>query len=56
MANQKGFQPTRLIAGHSLGELIGPSKRVAARLCKEHKWRQSKYSRTCTRCGLVEDK
>ena len=47
---------TNNLAAFSLGELQGPTKRLATRLCQVHRWRQSKYSRTCTRCGFVEDK
>jgi hypothetical protein len=63
--NSRSFLKTRanvysggFVAG-TLGELKDvhrTAKRLASRVCKTHKWRQSKYSRTCTRCGFVEDK
>jgi hypothetical protein len=46
-------------AAGSLGDLKDAhrsAKRLASRICKTHVWRESKYSRTCTRCGFVEDK
>lgn len=52
----QGFQPTRTMAGLPLGAVVGPAKRVAAKVCKVHTWKQSKYTRTCTRCGVTEDK
>jgi hypothetical protein len=46
-------------AAGSLGDLKDAhrsAKRLASRVCKTHRWREAKYSRTCTRCGFVEDK
>lgn len=41
----------------SLGELQGaPARRVSVRICQKHVWKVAKYARTCTRCGLVEDR
>jgi hypothetical protein len=46
-------------AAGTLGELQDvhrSAKRLARRVCKMHRWRNAKYSRTCTRCGLEEDR
>jgi ribosomal protein L37E len=41
----------------TLGELQGPpARRVSVRICGKHVWKVAKYSRTCTRCGFVEDR
>jgi hypothetical protein len=44
------------LAAMSLGELQGPSRPVSRHICKNHRWRQSRWSRQCNVCGLVEDK
>jgi hypothetical protein len=56
------FHPSRRfqMAGHlsamSLGDLQAVKRPLAAQVCKHHVWRISKWSRQCTRCGLVEDR
>lgn len=63
--NSRSFVKTRVavysggFAAGSLGDLKDAhrsAKRLASRVCKTHRWREAKYSRTCTRCGFVEDK
>ena len=63
--NSRSFVKSRVnvhaggFAAGSLGELKDAhrtARRLASRICATHKWRESKYSRTCTRCGFVEDK
>lgn len=55
------FRPTRslkvsgALGALPLGAIVG-KKPVSKHLCQKHRWRQSRWSRTCTRCGLVEDK
>ena len=39
-----------------LKDLPRSSKRLASRLCQTHSWRVARFSRTCSRCGLVEDR
>ena len=59
----QGFRPNRTylqsgaMAAASLGDLQGAPKRKPARhLCRKHTWKQSRWTRTCTRCGVTEDK
>jgi hypothetical protein len=44
------------MAAMSLGELQGAKRELTGRVCKHHVWRIRKWSRECTRCGLLEDR
>jgi len=39
-----------------LGAMGETKKKPAARICRVHRWRRSKWSRQCSICGLVEDR
>ena len=52
----RSMKSSGALGAYSLGDLQGPSRRVSRHICKRHRWRQSRWSRQCNVCGLVEDK
>jgi hypothetical protein len=44
------------LAAYTLADLQSPKPKLKDKLCRRHSWREARYSRHCTRCGLVEDK
>jgi hypothetical protein len=62
MSMNRPFRPTRATVSNgnygalTLSEIQGPGRKSFPQLCKVHRWRESRYYRTCTRCGFVEDK
>lgn len=64
LTSSSGIKSRKFIAAGgftagSLGDLKDlhrSAKRLASRVCKTHRWRVAKFSRTCTRCGWVEDR
>lgn len=43
-------------AATSLAEIQDIPKQLARRICHKHLWKESRYSRTCNRCGITEYK
>ena len=39
-----------------LGEIQASKNSPANRICKNHVWRVSKFSKACSRCGIEEDR
>lgn len=40
----------------SLGAIQPASKKPSSRVCKNHAWKLSKYSKTCNRCGISQER
>jgi hypothetical protein len=53
----RSMKITGQLAAGTLAELqAGPTRKLAKRVCRQHVWRRSRWSRECTRCGFVEDR
>jgi hypothetical protein len=45
------------LAAGTLADLQqGSARKLSKHLCRRHRWRLAMWSRTCIRCGVVEDR